>query len=216
MPEAPDPPIQLLKNDVLPGLIPFDVGRGQIVLRIVAPKSRKCSVPLIHNGQIVAQLQLIVYGDGSIGPVCCFVIGQGLALQNTALTVFLPHVPPVDIGKSILKIGMLVKMVVINDSVSRLQAVKMGGNRLQHVSHQQLFGIRRSFRLHAPLFHQPKFQRRHPGRQAKNDCHIAAADRVLNITFRPMFPAFQPAFFRHPCAVTEDIGRGHYHFTSLA
>ena len=136
MPEAPDPPIQLLKNDVLPGLIPFDVGRGQIVLRIVAPKSRKCSVPLIHNGQIVAQLQLIVYGDGSIGPVCCFVIGQGLALQNTALTVFLPHVPPVDIGKSILKIGMLVKMVVINDSVSRLQAVKMGGNRLQHVSHQ--------------------------------------------------------------------------------
>lgn len=54
MPQAPDPSVQLLKNNVLLGLNPFNVRRGQVILRIVAPKSRESSVLFVQDCKIIS------------------------------------------------------------------------------------------------------------------------------------------------------------------
>ena len=216
MPQAPDPSVQLLKNNVLLGLNPFNVRRGQVILRIVAPKSRESSVLFVQDCKIIAQLQLVVDGDGSVSPICRFVVGQRFALQDAALTIFSPRVAPVNIGKRVLQRGVLIEIVVVRDGVSRPLGVEVSGNRLQHVSHGQLVGVRRRFRLHAPLFHHPKFQGRRPRGKAENRCDITAANGIFNIALRTVFPAFEPHLIGHPRTIAEYIGRGHYHFTSLA
>ena len=216
MTQTPDPPVQLLKNDILFALFPLDVGHSQVVLRVVAPKRRESPVLFIQYRKIVAKLNFVVDWDSSVSPVFCLVICQGFALQNTAFAVILPRVAPVNIGESVFQISMLIEIVVIRDDIARPPGVKVRCNRLQHMSHSQLVGVRGRLRLHAPLFDHPKFQGCRPRRQTEDNGNIAAANGILNISLRTVRPAFQPSRSRHTCAVAQNIRCSHYHFTSRA
>ena len=215
-PQAPDPLIKLLEDHILFRLIPLQMWCCEVVIRIVAPDGRKCSMLHVQHRQIKSKLKLIVQRISPIRPVTCLVIGQRLTFQNTRLAIFFACKTSVNVGQRIRQMCVLVEEGIIGDEISGPLFIEVCSNRFQHMTHFQGVRIKLRFCFHAPLFDHPEFQRRCPRRKSKNGGHIASAYCILNVAFRSVLPALQPSVVVHAGTVAQNDRGGHYHFTSLA
>ena len=111
---------------------------------------------------------------------------------------------------------MLVKPGILVDEVTAFLCIPVGCDRLKQVTHFQLIGIILGLRLHAAFFDHPQLQRRSPGRDTKNGCHITSTYGIGDITLRPVHSALKPAVVAHPCGITEHDRCCHYQLTAFA
>ena len=97
----------------------------------------------------------------------------------------------------------MIHVGIRNDLVACDDPIEMGCDGFHHVSHIQLVLVFGITALHAPLFLHPQLQRSYPRIDAKEGRSVTATNGVLDVAFRPMITAFQPAVAGHTFAITK-------------
>ena len=129
--KAPYPFIEPLENHIFLGFIPGDIRNRQVVVWVVSPDCGERTDIDIGNGQVETQLQFIVQRNGTIVPLACFMIGAALALQDTRLSVRGTLKTPIEVGKRIWVVCVLVQICVLIHTVAGFLGIPMRCDRFK-------------------------------------------------------------------------------------
>ena len=195
--KAPYPFVETLENHIFLGFIPGDIRNCQVVVRVVSPDCGERTDVDISNGQVETQLQFIVQRNGTIAPLACFMIGTAFALQDTGLSVRGTLKTPIEVGKRIRMVCVLVQVRVLIHAVSGFLGIPMCCDRFKQMPHLKLIGVAFCWRLHPSLFDHPQLQRRCPRGDPEDGCHITAADCIRDFTGRSVHTGRQPLGVGH-------------------
>ena len=195
--KAPYPFIKTLEDHIFLGFIPGDIRNRQVVIRVVTPDGRESTDFNVSHSQIKSKLQLIVQRNGTIVPLACFMIGAALALQDAWFSVRGTLKTPIEVGKRIRMVCVLVQVRVLIHAVPGFLGIPMRCDRFKQMPHFKLIGVAFCRRLHPSLFDHPQFQRRCPRGDPEDGCHITAADCIRDFTGRSVHTGRQPLGVGH-------------------
>ena len=129
--QTPYPLIEPLENHIFLCSIPGDIRYCQVIVWVVSPDCGERTNVDISNGQIETQLQFIVQRNGTIVPLACFMIGAALALQDTRLSVRGTLKTPIEVGKRIWVVCVLVQICVLIHTVAGFLGIPMRCDRFK-------------------------------------------------------------------------------------